>query len=166
MAKLSAQRTGPLYPQEARWIDPWAVVRPERLSQFKIPVEPATFWFVAQCLNQRPHRVPRSISSDNSISASYTDDAVFARYGGFFACLIDKGRSNAPPASRCTPRVGEVLQSMTAAKETIAVIITQRKSNKISVDRLACAFQLSKEKDHCTKRKVPSPQVSIQHFKL
>jgi len=45
---------------------------------------------------------------------------------------------------------------MTAAKQTIPVTITYRKSNKISVDSLACAYQLSKEKDHCTKRKVPS----------
>jgi len=46
---------------------------------------------------------------------------------------------------------------VTAAKQTIAVIITYRKSNKTSVDRLAYVYLLSMEKDHCTKRRVLSP---------
>jgi hypothetical protein len=33
------------------WVDLRAIVRPEGLCQWKIPMTPATFWFVAQCLN-------------------------------------------------------------------------------------------------------------------
>jgi hypothetical protein len=73
VVRLSALRTGRLYPRRYLWysflleaVNPRAIAWLEGLSKWKIQmtplgIEPATFRLVAQCLNQLRHHVPITI---------------------------------------------------------------------------------------------------------
>jgi hypothetical protein len=87
VVRLSVLGTGQLHPQEIHlvlisvrsWVYPRAIVRPEELCQWKIPmtpsgIKPATCRFVALCLNHYATARPRSLKYLRKITKNVIQD--------------------------------------------------------------------------------------------
>jgi hypothetical protein len=93
VARLSAMCTGDLSPQQIPLVlisvrcrvNPTATVRPEGLSQWKIPMTPSgnekttTLQLAAQCLNQLHHSIPLLVSILKHINPVHTPLSYFVK---------------------------------------------------------------------------------------
>ena len=98
-AALCAQGNSLVSFSVSDWVDPGLLNADRRnrsLENFQGSSEPGTSRLVAQYSNHLRHLSPR-------IGSSTMNYRVF-----FFLCLTAKSRSNAPPALRIMPLVGEL----------------------------------------------------------